>query len=326
MVRCAPPCTGPGCGPWLPAASLLLLSLLSCGQGSGDSSPVQETVSVNVTSLHEDGQVTEQVSFNISYSRGQVHLNGFPANRGVSRITCKMDLGEYGASSEHHNLTRKALVSIRLLVLHMSKNSSTGVTRIIVQHEVIAIDGNKVNQNDTIELVFVVNKEMGVLRYSSSVISLEETWLHSIPWTNDVSFTFPNAPESGDSVPQQTTREYNIGQNTTLEEESFPGKLPETPLRAVIPASSYKVMCQIADDVREKLCHIWFVLYPILVDLLQVVVFGVIGAAIVLELLKIVYPLREQKGILQSNDLEESPKFVPLLSSSTDTMEKGNIL
>ncbi|XP_075059353.1 glycoprotein integral membrane protein 1 isoform X2 [Mixophyes fleayi] len=328
MVRSVP-CTGP-CWCYMPVVSFLFLSVITSGQGSGDSNLIQEIVRVNVTTLREIDQVTKQVRFNISYGSGQVQLNGFPANRGVSRITCKMDLMDYGASSEQQNLTYEALVSIRLLVLHISKNSTAGVTRIIVQHEVIAIDGNQVIQNETTELVLVVDKEMGVLRSSSSVIRLEETYLHSIPWNKDVSFTFPNAPESGDSIPQQTTREYNIGQNTTLEEEQFPGKLPETPIRAVIPASSYKVMCQFADEVREKLCHIWFVLYPILVNLLQVVIFGVIGAAIVLELLKIVYPLREQKAILQSSDLEDSPKFVPLMFSNTKTMEKsqetGNLL
>lgn len=52
---------------------------------------------------------------------------------------------------------------------------------------------------------------------------------------------FDSFSPAGDRVPQETTRDYNVRQNTTVDEDPFPGKLPETPLQAVIPASSYKV-------------------------------------------------------------------------------------
>ncbi|PIO22600.1 hypothetical protein AB205_0157120, partial [Aquarana catesbeiana] len=99
----------------------------------------------------------------------------------------------------------------------------------------------------------VVSRDMEVLQHMISTVILKDTWLYSIPRTSDVLFTFPNIPQAGDRVPQETTRDYNVRQNTTVDEDPFPGKLPETPLQAVIPASSYKVMCQFADDLREKL-------------------------------------------------------------------------
>ncbi|XP_075718686.1 glycoprotein integral membrane protein 1 [Rhinoderma darwinii] len=318
MVR-----SGQCAGPWrrfLPVVALLLLVLIARAQDGGIRTRIQETITVNVTTIHGPDKVTEQVSSNIRYARGRIYINGFPVNRGVSRITCRMDIRDYNTPSEQQKITHNALVSIRLLVLHNLLNYSR--TSIIVQQEVIAIGGNTVNQSEIAEVELEFNKHLEILRYSVTTINLEDSHLYSIPWDHDVLFTFPNIPESaGDSVPQQTTREYNIGQNTTVDEEQFPGKLPETPIRAVIPASSYKVMCQFADELREKLCLIWSRLYPVLVDIAQVLIAGVIGSAVVLELLKIFYPSRTPKWTLQSSDFKDSPLFVPILLGSSDKKE-----
>ncbi|XP_073527502.1 glycoprotein integral membrane protein 1 isoform X2 [Phyllobates terribilis] len=324
MVRCEP-CAAP----WLlylPVATLLL-ALTASAQDDGIRTRVQETVTVNVTTIHGQKKVTQQVSSNISFVRRQIHLNGFPVNSGVSRITCPMHIKDYETSGEPRSITHNVLVSVRLLVLYTPLNYSR--TSIIVQQEVIAIGGNKVNESQIAEVELVLNRRMEILWSYSSTLHLEDSHLSAIPWDKDVLFTFPNIPESGDSVPQQTTREYSIGQNTTVDEESFPGKLPETPVRAVIPASSYKVMCEFADELRDKLCLIWSWLYPILVNIAQVLITGVIGAAVVLELLKIFYPMKEPKWTLQASDFKDSPLFVPLILDSSDTkkapQETGNI-
>ncbi|XP_069581991.1 glycoprotein integral membrane protein 1 [Ranitomeya imitator] len=325
MVRCGP-CAGPWCL-YLPVATLLL-ALTGRAQEYGIRTRVQKTLTVNVTTLHGQKMVTQQVSSNIDCRSGKINLNGFPVNRGVSRITCTMDIKDYEPSGEPQKITHNGLVSVRLLVLHTPMNYSR--TQIIVQQEVVAIGGNKVNESQVAEMELIVNRRMEIFWYSTSTLKLEDSHLFSIPWDNDVLFTFPNIPESaGDSVPQQTTREYSVGQNTTFDEEPFPGKLPETPIRAVIPASSYKVMCEFADELRDKLCLIWSRLYPILVNITQVLIAGVIGAAVVLELLKIFYPLKEPKWILQASDFKDSHLFVPLILDSTDTkeppQETGNI-
>ncbi|KAM4042500.1 glycoprotein integral membrane protein 1 isoform 2-T2 [Anomaloglossus baeobatrachus] len=318
MVWCGLYSAGPCCL-YLQVAALLLLAVPGSTQEYGVRTRVQETVTVNVTTEHGQEKVTEQVSSNISFVSGQIHLNGFPVNRGVSRITCPMDTKDSETSGEQQHAIHNVLVSVRLLVLHNLLNYSR--TSIIVQQEVIAISGNKVNESQIAEVEFIMNKHMEILWYTSSTLNLEDSHLSSIPWDNDVLFTFPNIPESGDSVPQQTTREYSIGQNTTVDEEPFPGKLPETPIRTVIPASSYKVMCEFADELRDKLCLIWSRLYPIMVDIAQVLIVGVIGAAVVLEFLKIFYPLKEPKWTLQASDFKDAPLYVPLLLSSSDTKE-----
>ncbi|XP_056422743.1 glycoprotein integral membrane protein 1 [Hyla sarda] len=318
---------------YLPAASLLALAVVVSAQDGGIRTRMQETVTVNVTTLHGTEKVTQQVSSSISYikksnTRSQIYLNGFPVNKGVTRITCRMDIRDYRSSGEQQNPIHNALVSVRLLVLY--NPLSYHRTSIIVQQEVIAVDGSKVNVSDIAQVELLVNVNLQILRYSSSTKSLEDSQLYTIPWDNDVLVTFPSISDSaGDSIPQQTTREYSIGQNTTVDEEPFPGKLPETPIRTVIPASSYKVMCEFADELREKLCLIWSWLYPMLVDIVQVLIVGVIGAAVVLELLKIFYPLKEPKWILQTSDFKDSPLFVPLILGNSDTKEApqgtGNI-
>lgn len=284
----------------------------------------QDVIRVNVSTQHDNKMVIEQVSFNISYDRGQMHLNGFPLSIGVSRVSCKMDTKDYGSPDEQMSAVREALVSMRLLISHLPTNSSTGEAKIIVQQEVVEIDGNQVYQNLTMEIQVVVSTNMEVLQHMMSAVLLKDTWLYSIPRTNDVLFTFPNIPQAADdTVPQETTREYIVRQNTTIDEDPFPGKLPETPLQAVIPSSSYKVMCQFADELREKLCLIWNGLYPVLLTFMEVFIVGVIAAALVLELLKLVYPLREHRGILQPSNIKDSALLVPLMLSHEEITVKA---
>ncbi|KAM4772406.1 glycoprotein integral membrane protein 1 [Rhinophrynus dorsalis] len=329
-------CSGPS-WTFLPGLHFLLLTIISGGQSVPDTQLIQETVRINVTTLHETERVIEQVKFNIGYNRGQININGFPVNRGVTRITCKMDIWDYGNSNEWKKQTHQSLISLRLLVQDWPMNYSSGVARIIVQQEVVSVNGNQVHQNETAEVEFVVNDEMGVLTHSISTTALENTLLFFIPRDNDVLVTLPNVQGTGnmcfhydtaddsanDNTPQQTTREYSIRQNTTLDEEPFPGKLPETPIRADIPASSYKMMCKLADDLREELCLIWLKCYPVLVDLIEVVIVGVISATIVLEVLKIVYPQGYQKGILHYSDLKDSPVYIPLVLPNAEKVDKS---
>ncbi|MEE6517071.1 hypothetical protein FKM82_027042 [Ascaphus truei] len=72
-----------------------------------------------------------------------------------------------------------------------------------------------------------------------------------------------------------------------------------------------QVMCQIAEDLREKLCLIWLKCYSILIDFMEVAVVGVIGAAMILEILRILYPSHNHKEILNLSDIKDSSMLVP---------------
>ncbi|XP_053566611.1 glycoprotein integral membrane protein 1 isoform X2 [Bombina bombina] len=327
MVECSI-CPGPL---WTFCISLSILFATLCfGQIPGHKQLYQETIIVNVSTLQETERVIEQVMFNVSCDQGQIHINGYPVNRGVTRITCKMDIFDYNNINEWEDQAHQGLVSLRVFVQDRPVDLDPERTMIVVQEEVVTVNGNQVQQKDATELQLVVNNEMRIINHSSVFLALEETLLYAIPRGNDVYFTVPNIEETDESSPQHTTGEYNLRQNTTVDEEPFPGKLPETPIRAEIPASSYKVMCQFAEDLREKLCYIWLNSYPVLMYFVHVVVIGIIGAAIVLEILKTVYPSRERKGILLSNEIKDAPVFVPLMSPDMGKMDnsqdKENIL
>ncbi|XP_053315945.1 glycoprotein integral membrane protein 1 isoform X2 [Spea bombifrons] len=305
---------------FLLGSSCLLLTILPGGQGRRGARSIQEPVRLDVT-VQVTENVSEKVTFNIGYSQGQILVNGFPINKGVTRISSNMEIW---SSNEWRSQTRIGLACLRLLVQEWPTNSSSRESQILVEPEVIEIDGKQVEQNMTTDVTFVINEETGLFGYSTSIIPREESLLYIIPRANDVLFTFSNIPESGDSAPQHTTWEYNIRQNTTMDEEPYPGKLPETPIRAEMPSSSYKVMCQFAEELREKLCIIWRRCYPVLIDLAQVVIMGVIAAAIVLEILKIVYPSGGQKYFLTPSDIKDSPVLVPLVLQEREKIEKSN--
>ncbi|GAB0186883.1 glycoprotein integral membrane protein 1 [Grus japonensis] len=125
-------------------------------------------------------------------------------------------------------------------------------------------------------------------------------------------FTLPNLSGKDIQDPLQTTSQYLIRQvETTIDEETLPGKLPETPLR-IEPPSSYKVMCQWVEDLRKALCRFWFRSLPIFFSLMEVIVVGVVGAALILKVLKVMFPSCENKGIL----LLDQVSFVPVITIS----------
>uniref|UniRef100_A0A8C5Q0M8 Glycosylated integral membrane protein 1 n=2 Tax=Leptobrachium leishanense TaxID=445787 RepID=A0A8C5Q0M8_9ANUR len=300
---------------FLSGLSYVLLTILTSGQSHPDSPSMQETVRHNVTVFKENENTTVQIMVDIAYRKGQVEVNGFPVSRGVTRITLGMEI----SSSESLGPSISS-VSIRVLVQQRPMDFILKETHILVQQEVISFEGYQVQQNKTTQVEILVNETMDLVSYSTLSTPLEEALLYSLPLANDVLFTFPNIPETGERAPQQTTREYNIRQNTTLDEEPYPGKLPETPIRGEAPVSSYKVMCEYAEYLRNHLCYIWSQIYLVLIKIIKVVVVGVIAAAIVIEVLKILYPAGQQKGVLFPVEIKDSPLLVPVISQETDTL------
>ncbi|XP_015263721.1 PREDICTED: glycoprotein integral membrane protein 1-like, partial [Gekko japonicus] len=152
-------------------------------------------------------------------------------------------------------------------------------------------------QQDEVTEIDILVKDLRVLRHSNYTVPLKESMLFSIPRDNDVLFTLPNIARKDVESPLQTTSHYLLRQvETTVDEETLPGKLPETPLRTD-PTSSYKVMCQWVEDLRKELCKFWLRSFPVFFNLMEVIVVGVIGAALIIKVLKVLCPC-EPKGIL----------------------------
>ncbi|XP_068794875.1 glycoprotein integral membrane protein 1 [Struthio camelus] len=284
----------------------------------------QETIRVNVLMLKTSGEFHKgQVIFNITYVNGQVYLNDFPMKSGVTHITCQTIILENGSLDNLPDQQRLGTVRVRIMVHEWPLASSSDVQLIVIQEEVTEIDGNQIQQEEVTEIDILV-KELRVLRHSNYTVPLKESMLYSIPRDNDMLFTFPNLLGKDIQDPLQTTSQYLIQQvETTVDEETLPGKLPETPLR-IEPPSSYKVMCQWVEDLRKGLCRFWFRSFPIFFNLMEVIVVGVVGASLILKVLKVIFPSCEHRGIL----LLDPVSFVPVITISlpSDVPDRKNNL
>ncbi|KFV41895.1 Glycoprotein integral membrane protein 1, partial [Tyto alba] len=288
----------------------------------------QETIRVNVMMLKTNGEFHKgQVVFNITYVNGQVYVNDFPMKSGVAHITCQTVVLENGNLDNLPDQQRLGTVSVRVMVHKWPLASSSDLQLIVIQEEVTEIDGKQqtlMAGSEKITEIDILVKDLRVLRHSNYTVPLKESMLYSIPRDNDMLFTLPNLSGKDIQDPLQTTSQYLIRQvETTVDEEALPGKLPETPLR-IEPPSSYKVMCQWVEDLRKGLCRFWFQSLPIFFNLMEVIVVGVVGAALILKVLKMIFPSCENKGIL----LLDQVSFVPMITISlpSDLPDRKNSL
>lgn len=285
----------------------------------------QDGIRINVTTLNDNGELSkEQVVLNITYESGQVYVNDLPVSSGVTRISCQTLIVK---TENLENLEEKeyfGIVTVRILVHERPVAFSYSSQLIVIQEEVVEIDGRQAQQKNVTEIDILV-KNQRVLRHSNYFLPLEESMLYSISQDSDILFTLPDFSKkvrTGSSL--QTNSHYLIGNmETTVGGNALPGKLPETPLRAE-PPSSYKVMCQWMEKFRKALCRFWSSVVPVLFMLLNVMVVGVLGAAGVIAVLKLLFPVCENKGILQVDKMNGIS--VPIIlypdSGSEKTAEK----
>ncbi|XP_028620224.1 glycoprotein integral membrane protein 1 isoform X2 [Grammomys surdaster] len=285
----------------LPVRLLLFLVLPAAGwlttsAPRPSSTAPQDAIRIDVTTLNDNGELSkEQVVLNITYESGQVYVNDLPVNSGVTRVSCQTLI------VKTENLEEKeyfGIVSVRILVRERPVTFISNSQLIVIQEEVVEIDGRQAQQKNVTEInMFVKNQR--VLRYSKYFLPLEESMLYLISQDSDILFTLPDFSKKGTVSSLQTNSHYLIGSmETTVDGNALPGKLPETPLRAE-PPSSYKVMCQWMEKFRKALCRFWSRMVPVLFMFLNVMVVGVLGAAGVIAVLKLLFPVCENKGILQ---------------------------
>uniref|UniRef100_A0A3Q2HW56 Glycosylated integral membrane protein 1 n=1 Tax=Equus caballus TaxID=9796 RepID=A0A3Q2HW56_HORSE len=75
--------------------------------------------------------------------------------------------------------------------------SGSSLQLIVIQEEVVEIDGKQAQQKDVTEIDILV-KNQGVIRHTNYTLPLEESMLYSISRDNDVLFTLPNLSKKGD--------------------------------------------------------------------------------------------------------------------------------
>ncbi|XP_004856955.1 glycoprotein integral membrane protein 1 isoform X2 [Heterocephalus glaber] len=285
----------------------------------------QDGIRIDVTTLKDDGEVSkEQVVLNITYESGQVYVNDLPVNSGVTRISCQTLIVKNGNLENLEEKEYFGIVSVRILVHEWPMTSGSSLQLIVIQEEVVEIDGKQAQQKDVTEIDILV-KDQGILRHSNYTHPLEESMLYSISRDNDILFTLPNLSKKESVNSLQTTSQYLIRNvETTVDEDVLPGKLPETPLRAE-PPSSYKVMCQWMEKLRKDLCRFWSSVSHMFFMFLNVMVVGILGAAGVLTILKLLFPVSEYKGILQMDKVSIIPvtaiNLYPDCSKTAENLE-----
>ncbi|XP_038253889.1 glycoprotein integral membrane protein 1 isoform X2 [Dermochelys coriacea] len=284
----------------------------------------QENIRVNVTMLKTSGESQEaQVVFNITYNSGQIYVNDFAMKRGVTRIKCQTLILETGNSDNLLDRRHWGIVSVRIMFREWPLASRSNLQLIVIQEEVMEIDGREVQQEEVTEINILI-KGLRVLRHSNHSVPLKESMLYSIPRDNDMLFTLPNLSGKDVQGPLQPTSHYLLWQaETTVDEETLPGKLPETPLRTESP-SSYKVMCQWVEYLRKELCRFWLKSFPVFFKLMEVIGTGIVGAALVLGILKMLFPSCEHKGVLHLEAINTAP--VVVINVSSDIPEKTDNL
>ncbi|XP_011802781.1 PREDICTED: glycoprotein integral membrane protein 1 [Colobus angolensis palliatus] len=154
-------------------------------------------IRINVTTLKDDGDISkQQVVLNITYESGQVYVNDLPINSGVTRISCQTLIVK---NENLENLEEKeyfGIVSVRILVHEWPMTSGSSLQLIVIQEEVVEIDGKQVQQKDVTEIDILV-KNRGILRHSNYTFPLEESMLYSISRDSDILFTLPNLSKKG---------------------------------------------------------------------------------------------------------------------------------
>uniref|UniRef100_A0A673SZL5 Glycoprotein integral membrane 1 n=1 Tax=Suricata suricatta TaxID=37032 RepID=A0A673SZL5_SURSU len=265
-----------------------------------------------------------KVILNITYESGQVYVNDLPVNSGVTRLSCQTWIVK---NENLENLEEKeyfGVVSVRILIHEWPITSGSSLQLIVIQEEVVEIDGKQAQQKEVTEIDILV-KNQGILRHSSHTLPLEESMLFSLSRDSDVLFTVPNLSKKGEgggslqTAPQYLAPSAETAE-TTADEGALPGKLPETPLRAE-PPSSYKVMCQWMEKFRKDLCRFWSSVYPVFFMFLNVLVVGILGAAVVITMLKVLFPACEYKGVLQLDKANIRP--VTAINLLPEDTEKG---
>ncbi|XP_062323930.1 glycoprotein integral membrane protein 1 [Osmerus eperlanus] len=305
-----------------------------------DSAPRQlntENILINVTTgTLDDTQVQEsnnlQINLNISVDEEQVLINDIPVElSGVTRMNCQaLLLDTTNGTSEFESGDLVSTVTRVMVSQNRLWSDSEEVVALQVFSEVIEMEGRKVQQPDMCEVKILMSPNFQKLAQYTNTYPIGHSEIFRIPRENDVVITDPTNPnkDAEGQLVFQTTSHYPMKQaETTQEEIAAPGKLPETPLRMdpdllyedgeedlghqadqqitekpiKESMSSYSAMCRWVEQVRERLRHFWSESLPLFFLVMWVVVIGVVGSAVIVKILDMLFPTCEHKGRFHLN-------------------------
>ncbi|XP_038818987.1 glycoprotein integral membrane protein 1-like [Salvelinus namaycush] len=306
-----------------------------------------ESILINVTAgTLDDTQGQEsnnlQINLNISVDEEQVLINDIPVElSGVTRLNCQaLLLDTINGTSEFESGDYVSTVTRVMVSQNRLWSDSEEVVALQVFSEVIEMEGKKVQQPEMCEVKILMTPNFQKLARYTNTYPIGHSEIFRIPRENDVVITDPTNPKKAeDQVMSHTTIHYPLKHaDTTQEEIAAPGKLPETPLRmdpdllydnndedddddlgglsdemqTEAPLkesiSSYSAMCRWVEEVRDRLRRFWSESLPLFFLVMWVVVIGVVGSAVIVKILDVLFPTCEHKGIFHLNPVTLMPE------------------
>ncbi|XP_061430897.1 glycoprotein integral membrane protein 1 [Lethenteron reissneri] len=276
------------------AGAVILFAVFANAAFVGVSAESNAQINVLVQSLNQSRQF--EVRLDVTVSEGKVSVNTHPVGSNVvTRVDCQADVAELATDGVSVLQQWSSPVSLRVLVLESPISGQPGRPGIVAQLQVTDIDSTQVTQALVPMLEVTFGMSQNEVRRATWSVPMEESMLYSMPRDADTYGTLPNTPgKELPAGPLQTTSHYPMGQaETTLEEAAAPGKLPETPLRAE-PPSSYKLVCQRAEMLRQEVCRLWRSLWqqalPLVCGAALLVVVGALGGTVIVLGLRVLCP------------------------------------
>ncbi|XP_031437347.1 glycoprotein integral membrane protein 1 isoform X2 [Clupea harengus] len=292
---------------------------------------------LNLTTAAEHNESTQhsQISLNFTFVANQSYINDIPVASNVTRLPCQALLLDSSNSSTTNVSGLHTSCVMRVLVdqLHLRSDDGEDVLVLVLNEEVIELDGKGVQQQDVCEVKLIVNENVESATQFTNTYPMSKNKLFWMPREDDVVMTDPSIPKKEDQVVLHTTSHYPFKHaETTQEETAAPGKLPETPLRMdpdllydseekeaisdyLLPESplrasmsSYNAMCEWVEQLRERLRRFWAESLPIFFLVMWVVVVGVVGSAVIVHVLDLIFPTCEHPGVFHLNPATLMPE------------------
>ncbi|XP_053495309.1 glycoprotein integral membrane protein 1-like [Ictalurus furcatus] len=275
----------------------VICSLLVCASTETRQFGTENVINVTAVSENEESTYNVQISLNVTLADNKTTVNGVPLKPSeVMRMPCHGLLCEYGSKYLRSGLSDR-------------------------------LDDSIVWQPDVWEVKLLLNQTSEEVTQEQNIYPARSSKIVAMPRENDVIMTEEFIAKTVEDQVLHTTSHYPLRQaETTQEETAAPGKLPETPLRMepsvlyedapeenvnpddLLPdvplrqsPSSYNVVCRWVEELRDRLKRFCSESLPLFFLIMWVVVVGVVGSAVIIKILDILFPTCEHKGFFHLN-------------------------
>ncbi|XP_076872531.1 glycoprotein integral membrane protein 1 [Brachyhypopomus gauderio] len=315
---------------WRTFAALFSL-IVACVSTRSETRQLNTENVINVTAVSEhEAAYNVQINLNVTMADNQTVVNGIPLRpSGVTRMTCQALLLGGGNVSESEEAGVLVSSVLRLMLDQSYLQSDVGEEALLLTlgQEMIQLGQEKVWQPVVWEVKMVLNQSSEEVTQEHNIYPVSKSRIAAMPREDDVVMTDEVLSKQAEDQVLHTTSHYPLGlAETTQEEIAAPGKLPETPLRMepgtlfkstqeenvspddLLPEaplrqtpSSYSVACRWMEDLRDGLRRFCSESLPIFFLIMWVVVVGVVGSAVIVKILDLLFPACEPNGFFHLN-------------------------